>query len=154
MQPSKHSFYITLLHETVMSLKYMKLNSLEITFSGYKNNNFLLMYRVVCLMNYTIQLLESLMEFMKVGHSESWIHLIGACLCCFYWEIEYEWVLVYAGIAIGGDVFPGSTLSDHVLRFNNIPQVIHSYRLHSPINITKLSSGLGFVTLKILIVLV
>lgn len=71
MQPSKHSFYITLLHETVMSLKYMKLNSLEITFSGYKNNNFLLMYRVVCLMNYTIQLLESLMEFMKVGHSES-----------------------------------------------------------------------------------
>lgn len=32
--------------------------------------------------------------------------------------------LVSAGIAIGGDVFPGSTLSDHVLRFNNIPQVI------------------------------
>ncbi|KAM3289177.1 ATP-citrate synthase beta chain protein 2 isoform X1 [Capsicum chacoense] len=30
---------------------------------------------------------------------------------------------VYEGIAIGGDVFPGSTLSDHVLRFNNIPQV-------------------------------
>ncbi|XP_039001668.1 ATP-citrate synthase beta chain protein 2-like [Hibiscus syriacus] len=29
----------------------------------------------------------------------------------------------YVGIAIGGDVFPGSTLSDHVLRFNNIPQV-------------------------------
>lgn len=28
-----------------------------------------------------------------------------------------------AGIAIGGDVFPGSTLSDHILRFNNIPQV-------------------------------
>ncbi|GJN32074.1 hypothetical protein PR202_gb20548 [Eleusine coracana subsp. coracana] len=27
------------------------------------------------------------------------------------------------GIAIGGDVFPGSTLSDHILRFNNIPQV-------------------------------
>ncbi|PHU18253.1 ATP-citrate synthase beta chain protein 1 [Capsicum chinense] len=31
---------------------------------------------------------------------------------------------IYEGIAIGGDVFPGSTLSDHVLRFNNIPQVI------------------------------
>ncbi|XVE65509.1 hypothetical protein DITRI_Ditri08aG0005500 [Diplodiscus trichospermus] len=30
---------------------------------------------------------------------------------------------IYEGIAIGGDVFPGSTLSDHVLRFNNIPQV-------------------------------
>eukprot|EP00270_Netrium_digitus_P002348 TRINITY_DN12682_c0_g1_i1.p1 TRINITY_DN12682_c0_g1~~TRINITY_DN12682_c0_g1_i1.p1 ORF type:complete len:609 (-),score=165.79 TRINITY_DN12682_c0_g1_i1:224-2050(-) len=30
---------------------------------------------------------------------------------------------LYEGIAIGGDVFPGSTLSDHVLRFNNIPQV-------------------------------
>ncbi|KAL2453865.1 ATP-citrate synthase beta chain protein 2 [Abeliophyllum distichum] len=30
---------------------------------------------------------------------------------------------IFEGIAIGGDVFPGSTLSDHVLRFNNIPQV-------------------------------
>ncbi|KAF7103209.1 hypothetical protein CFC21_104223 [Triticum aestivum] len=30
---------------------------------------------------------------------------------------------IYEGIAIGGDVFPGSTLSDHILRFNNIPQV-------------------------------
>ncbi|KAG6726288.1 hypothetical protein I3842_02G073900 [Carya illinoinensis] len=30
---------------------------------------------------------------------------------------------IYEGIAIGGDVFPGSTLSDHALRFNNIPQV-------------------------------
>ncbi|EFJ33298.1 hypothetical protein SELMODRAFT_270523 [Selaginella moellendorffii] len=30
---------------------------------------------------------------------------------------------LYEGIAIGGDVFPGSTLSDHVLRFNNIPQI-------------------------------
>ena len=30
---------------------------------------------------------------------------------------------LYEGIAIGGDVYPGSTLSDHVLRFNNIPQV-------------------------------
>ncbi|MED6138315.1 ATP-citrate synthase beta chain protein 1 [Stylosanthes scabra] len=29
---------------------------------------------------------------------------------------------IYEGIAIGGDVFPGSTLSDHVLRYNNIPQ--------------------------------
>lgn len=34
-------------------------------------------------------------------------------------------VLNNTGIAIGGDVFPGSTLSDHVLRFNNIPQVQH-----------------------------
>jgi succinyl-CoA synthetase alpha subunit len=33
--------------------------------------------------------------------------------------------LTYSGIAIGGDVFPGSTLSDHILRFNNIPQVPH-----------------------------
>jgi hypothetical protein len=30
---------------------------------------------------------------------------------------------LYEGIAIGGDAYPGSTLSDHVLRFNNIPQV-------------------------------
>lgn len=28
-----------------------------------------------------------------------------------------------AGIAIGGDVYPGSTLSDHCLRYENIPQV-------------------------------
>jgi hypothetical protein len=28
-----------------------------------------------------------------------------------------------AGIAIGGDVFPGSTLSDHCLRYENIPQI-------------------------------
>lgn len=28
-----------------------------------------------------------------------------------------------AGIAIGGDSFPGSTLSDHCLRYENIPQV-------------------------------
>lgn len=33
----------------------------------------------------------------------------------------------FIGIAIGGDVFPGSTLSDHVLRYNNIPQVISLY---------------------------
>jgi len=33
------------------------------------------------------------------------------------------------GIAIGGDVFPGSTLSDHVLRFNNIPQVKFLFHL-------------------------
>ena len=30
---------------------------------------------------------------------------------------------VSAGIAIGGDVFPGSTLSDHCLRYENIPQI-------------------------------
>eukprot|EP00250_Pteridium_aquilinum_P019303 c24386_g1_i1 orf=307-2133(+) len=30
---------------------------------------------------------------------------------------------IYEGIAIGGDVFPGSTLSDHVLRYQNIPQI-------------------------------
>ncbi|KAG6550316.1 hypothetical protein Mapa_008279 [Marchantia paleacea] len=30
---------------------------------------------------------------------------------------------LYEGIAIGGDAYPGSTLSDHVLRFSNIPQI-------------------------------
>lgn len=30
---------------------------------------------------------------------------------------------LYEGVAIGGDAFPGSTLSDHCLRFQNIPQV-------------------------------
>lgn len=33
--------------------------------------------------------------------------------------------MLLIGIAIGGDVFPGSTLSYHILRFNNIPQVYH-----------------------------
>lgn len=37
---------------------------------------------------------------------------------------------LYEGIAIGGDVYPGSTLSDHVLRFNNIPQVETFWQLH------------------------
>lgn len=30
---------------------------------------------------------------------------------------------VYEGVAIGGDAFPGSTLSDHCLRYQNIPGV-------------------------------
>ena len=30
---------------------------------------------------------------------------------------------LYEGIAIGGDVFPGSTLSDHAQRFERIPQI-------------------------------
>lgn len=42
----------------------------------------------------------------------------------------------FVGIAIGGDVFPGSTLSDHVLRYNNIPQVILLY-MNCFINILK-----------------
>lgn len=32
-------------------------------------------------------------------------------------------VLLSAGIAIGGDTFPGSTLSDHCIRYQNIPQI-------------------------------
>lgn len=31
--------------------------------------------------------------------------------------------IILAGIAIGGDAYPGSTLSDHCLRYENIPQV-------------------------------
>ena len=38
-------------------------------------------------------------------------------------KILFYGMLLLIGIAIGGDVFPGSTLSDHILRFNNIPQV-------------------------------
>ncbi|RRT84813.1 hypothetical protein BHE74_00014518 [Ensete ventricosum] len=64
----------------------------------------LCIHRVACQMSFTTPLLVSQMEFMKV-------------LFSLYSK--------YSGIAIGGDVFPGSTLSDHVLRFNNIPQVIH-----------------------------
>jgi ATP citrate (pro-S)-lyase len=30
---------------------------------------------------------------------------------------------IFEGIAIGGDAFPGSTLSDHCLRYNSIPAV-------------------------------
>lgn len=30
---------------------------------------------------------------------------------------------LYEGIAIGGDTFPGSTLSDHCIRYQNIPQI-------------------------------
>eukprot|EP00798_Chlamydomonas_sp_ICE-L_P001678 gene1678-33073_t len=30
---------------------------------------------------------------------------------------------LFEGIAIGGDTFPGSTLSDHCLRYENIPQI-------------------------------
>ena len=30
---------------------------------------------------------------------------------------------MYEGIAIGGDTYPGSTLLDHLLRFENIPDV-------------------------------
>eukprot|EP00887_Chlorella_sp_A99_P004947 scaffold4.g4947.t1 len=30
---------------------------------------------------------------------------------------------IYEGVAIGGDAFPGSTLSDHCLRYQQIPQV-------------------------------
>lgn len=37
----------------------------------------------------------------------------------------------WAGIAIGGDSFPGSTLSDHCLRYQNIPQV--SFGLGEPV---------------------
>lgn len=36
---------------------------------------------------------------------------------------KLESVSMHAGIAIGGDVFPGSTLSDHCLRYENIPQI-------------------------------
>jgi hypothetical protein len=32
-------------------------------------------------------------------------------------------LLLLPGIAIGGDTFPGSTLSDHCIRYQNIPQV-------------------------------
>lgn len=30
---------------------------------------------------------------------------------------------LHTGIAIGGDTFPGSTLSDHCIRYQNIPQI-------------------------------
>lgn len=48
-------------------------------------------------------------------------HLAGLILGLF--DVIFDQFLYCTGIAIGGDVFPGSTLSDHILRFNNIPQV-------------------------------
>ncbi|CAF1920772.1 unnamed protein product [Brassica oleracea] len=50
---------------------------------------------------------------------------------------------IYKGIAIGGDVFPGSTLSDHTLRFNNIPQVYIPIRLAGFVS-TLVRAGLKF----------
>lgn len=61
------------------------------------------------------------MEFMKVQCIVNRVDV--PCLLRSWFKLGY--LLNFPGIAIGGDVFPGSTLSDHVLRFNNIPQVIH-----------------------------
>lgn len=57
------------------------------------------------------------------GIYEGTVH--GTSLVFFFglFEITFDQFLFCTGIAIGGDVFPGSTLSDHILRFNNIPQV-------------------------------
>ena len=41
----------------------------------------------------------------------------------YHVQCKLESVSMHAGIAIGGDVFPGSTLSDHCLRYENIPQI-------------------------------
>ena len=62
------------------------------------------------------------MEFMKVLPRFIFLYFLMMVL-------NYIVISCFAtGIAIGGDVFPGSTLSDHVLRFNNIPQVkFHFY---------------------------
>jgi hypothetical protein len=38
---------------------------------------------------------------------------------------------LYEGIAIGGDVYPGSTLSDHVLRFNITQAKAFYFRVHA-----------------------
>lgn len=47
----------------------------------------------------------------------------AACLlCCLPCRAPTAALLPPAGIAIGGDAFPGSTLSDHCLRYQNIPQ--------------------------------
>lgn len=85
--------------------------------------------RVACLMNYIIQLPVSLMVSMKVctyaGHFYSPFFIAASRHVCKF-GLKYKlgfFLETSAGIAIGGDVFPGSTLSDHVLRFNNIPQV-------------------------------
>lgn len=69
-------------------------------------------------MNYTTQLPVSLMEYMKVL-----MRIFFGLYPFAFFHAHIECTCFVIGIAIGGDVFPGSTLSDHVLRFNNIPQV-------------------------------
>lgn len=68
-------------------------------------------------MRCTILLPVSLTEFMKVNST------VTHCVILVPFETIFDQFLYCTGIAIGGDVFPGSTLSDHILRFNNIPQV-------------------------------
>ena len=63
---------------------------------------------------------------MRVVHGEALVNeLFGPTL--FLHTLAPHLLLVplvlCQGIAIGGDSFPGSTLSDHCLRFQNIPQV-------------------------------
>ena len=60
---------------------------------------------------------------MKVSLSLSLID--GLFSCTLRMDKIWGGLKILLGIAIGGDVFPGSSLSDHVLRFNNIPQVRH-----------------------------
>jgi hypothetical protein len=43
--------------------------------------------------------------------------------CHHHFMLPSGLCLPSAGIAIGGDAFPGSTLSDHCLRYQHIPQV-------------------------------
>lgn len=45
---------------------------------------------------------------------------------CIY-ILYYDCVHTHAGIAIGGDSFPGSTLCDHCLRYEHIDEVSRAY---------------------------
>ena len=75
------------------------------------------------------------MGFMKVrcvflvpcSSQSALSHRVHAFMCVMLYRVE---LILIAGIAIGGDCFPGSTLSDHVLRFNNIPQVCELSMYH------------------------
>lgn len=91
------------------------------------------------------------MDFLKVS-------TFGLLNLVFITDLIFEqgckiWVCSWnsLGIAIGGDVFPGSTLSDHVLRFNNIPQVNFAFIYFSsgPVHFCILFGGISILKFAI-----
>ncbi len=65
---------------------------------------------------------------VRLPDKASYSHAI--CACLLYLLLLPDVIKSYcdpspspSGIAIGGDTFPGSTLSDHVLRYQNMPGI-------------------------------
>ena len=62
---------------------------------------------------------------LQSTHSKASIQkpFLGTSQDSFAELLKNRFTRMHAGIAIGGDVFPGSTLSDHCLRYQNIPDI-------------------------------